>query len=146
MICGQYIPAPGETIDLSQPNTGIKFALTHSMAARRPPVAENDHDMPCPPQSTEKIEDDQDVQSWVMNHLPLTEEQKIQLACELAEDKKEVYQFKRHVDLMKRVTEAQSRFKERQAKRKEESSRGRSRHTLKVSEVRTRPHNPKTSK
>lgn len=34
------------------------------------------HDVPIPQQTAERIEDDHEIQQWVFNHLPLSEEQK----------------------------------------------------------------------
>jgi hypothetical protein len=45
------------------------------------------HQAPCPAQTATRIEEDQAVNEWVLNHLPLTEEQKQQLRQDLVVEK-----------------------------------------------------------
>ena len=57
--------------------------LLGALAAGEP---ENRHDAPCPKQTTEDIAMDVEVNEWVLNHLPMTEEQKKKLRADLMAD------------------------------------------------------------
>jgi hypothetical protein len=80
-FCGSNLVKPGETIDLSDPK--INFSLNNSFGVRSyPEKVDSRHDLPCPTCSG-PIDKDPDVQEWVFNSLPLTEEQKLELKQEL---------------------------------------------------------------
>jgi len=53
--------------------------MTSTFVSRR-------HDEPCPKQTTADIKDCVDTNEWVLNHLPLTEEQKKKLIQDLVND------------------------------------------------------------
>lgn len=73
--CGQYIPQPGETFDISERN----FQLPSVLGILRPPTeqAMNEHEMPFPSNvSAKDLPTHKGANEWIFNHLPLTEEQK----------------------------------------------------------------------
>lgn len=73
-FCGQYIPKPGETFDLSK----VNFTLPQTLAARYKPTkkAENQHDMPFPIAPGEDVTKSHAGNEWILNHLPLQEHEK----------------------------------------------------------------------
>lgn len=121
--CKVYLPAPGSTIDLSNPQFK-NFDLNNVFGGRRKfQPAESRHDEPCPVSSMEDISHDQPVNEWVFNHLPLSEDQKEQLLLDLARDQKDdrLKEAKKRADTRKTKTFEQVK-KERAQKKKDESS------------------------
>lgn len=72
--CGQYRPKPGETFDLST----VNFTLPQALAARYKPTkfAETKHDLPFPVAPGEDVTKSHAANEWILNHLPLKEEEK----------------------------------------------------------------------
>jgi hypothetical protein len=73
--CGQYIPIAGETFDISTKN----FKLPDVIGQMRRPTefARNEHEMPFPSGIPDKdLPTHPAANEWILNHLPLTEDQK----------------------------------------------------------------------
>ncbi len=121
--CKVYLPTPGSTIDVSNPEFK-NFDLNNVFGGRRKfQPAESRHDEPCPMSSMEDIAHDQPTNEWVFNHLPLSEEQKEQLLLDLAKDQKvdRLEEAKKRADSRKTKTYEQVK-KERAQKKKGPSS------------------------
>lgn len=88
--CGSSNLRPGESMDLS--SDGNRFFLTTSNFGARSaagiPRAETEHDMPCPRQAVPDISRDPEINSYVFNHLPLKEDQKLMLLASLVHESK----------------------------------------------------------
>lgn len=90
--CGHYNPAHGETFDVSK----VDFDLPNIFGQRLPPTerAMNPHDLPPPsvPSGTD-ISTHRETNEWILNHLPLKEDEKKKLlddmTREMGEDIKE---------------------------------------------------------
>lgn len=90
--CGQYRPGPDETFDCSK----VNFTLPTMLASRYRPSkrAENRHELPFPCAPGEDLSQSREANEWILNHLPLKEEEKKQFLDELLQkyyaDRKEI--------------------------------------------------------
>jgi hypothetical protein len=83
--CGLYQPSPGETFDISK----VDFTLPSVLGSRLPPTERsmNAHDQPPPNVSGTAVSTSREMNEWVLNHLPLTEDQKDELLDDLIKEK-----------------------------------------------------------
>jgi len=84
------------------------------------------HDQHCPPSFASDIASDHDVNEWVLNHLPLTEEQKEKLIQDMVMD-----------HLKKQQSEKQSKVKIRKQFRREREPKSSTRLSVKETSKQT---------
>lgn len=83
--CGYYRPQPGETFDLSKVNWKLPQVICNNVQVRS---VDNPHDLPFPGGFGEGDSiNSMDCNMWVLNHLPLKEEEKKQLVDDIAQEK-----------------------------------------------------------
>jgi len=84
-FCGEYRPKAGETFDISK----VNFSLPNMLAARYRPSkrAENKHEMPFPCMIGEDVTQSQEANEWILNHLPLKEEEKEKMIAEFYDER-----------------------------------------------------------
>lgn len=83
--CGNYVGAPGEVIDVT---TQKNFDLDGIWKSQPKGVLHvtSKHEMPIPAQTNPDISKDHAINEWVLNHLPLVQDQKKELMTGLIED------------------------------------------------------------
>ena len=83
--CGYYIPSPGETFDTSKVYWKVPAAI--AAAQIRVKSVDTPHDLPFPGGfGTGDTVNSPEANEWILNHMPLTEEQKKELMRLCAQD------------------------------------------------------------
>lgn len=86
--CGQFILKAGEVLDLSEKKVNFDLPITLGDRAPFREKGQSEFDTACP-------QDPEEMNKWVLNHLPITVEEKYNLVMQLATEGKERAKFEK---------------------------------------------------
>lgn len=104
--CGDYLPGPNETFDLSKKKFTLPTAMFETQPYRHRPESEFETPFPLAP-GDPSITTSREADEWILNHLPLTEDQKQFIIDDILKEKGELKKREIADDRQLKVKQAQ---------------------------------------